>query len=125
MDNLVKFTVCIMCFVIAGVAAFAMCASILAIYRKKSLRYRIKRGEGIVIKKEFDDRFITQIVTKTFPMGLFNEYNVHILFRGKTYCFNDEELFKKVKVGDHVSILIHHGYDKQWNLKDTYLSVEY
>ena len=54
-----------------------------------------------------------------------DEYNVYILYKGEKLCFDDEDLYEKVKVGDTVFVLIHKGFDKHGELKHTYLSVEY
>ena len=94
------------------------------IYCKTALRYETTRDVAKVVDKDYDDNFVLQIATKTYPLGLYDEYNVYILYNGEEHCFDDEDLYEKVKVGDIVHILIHNGYDKHGELKDTYLSIE-
>ena len=65
-----------------------------------------------------------QMATKTYPLGLYDEYNVYISHNGETHRFNNAYLYQKVKVGDFVHILIHNGYNQDGELKHTYISIE-
>jgi hypothetical protein len=96
----------------------------IAIYHKTALRYETTRDVAKVVEKNYDDNYAMQIATKTYPLGLYDEYNVYIWYNGKKYCFDDENLYKKVKVGATVHILIHNGYNKHGELKHSYLSIE-
>lgn len=110
---------------------FAVCLAIclgyeiyIAIYRKTALRYEITRDVAKVVDKNYDENFEMQLATKTYPWGLYDEYNVYILYKGEKLCFDDEDLYEKVEVGDTVYVLIHKGFDKHGELKHTYLSIE-
>lgn len=102
----------------------AIYRSIIAIYRKTTWRYETTRDVAKVVDKEYDDNFALQVITKTYPLGLYDEYNVYILYKDEIHYFNDKDLYKKVKVGDTVHILIHKGFNKCGELKQTYLSIE-
>ena len=113
----------IIALVVVGLVICLIYEIAMAIYRKTALRYETTRDVAKVVYKDYDDNFAMQYATKTYPLGLFDEYNVYILYNGKKHCFDDEDLYKKVKVGDIVHILIHNGYDKHGELKHTYLSI--
>lgn len=109
---------------VVGVVILFLYDWIIAIYRKTALRYEITHDVAEVVDKDYDDNFGMQIATKTYPLGLYDEYNVYILYKGEEHCFNNEDLYKKVKVGDTVHILIHKGFNQYGELKYTYLSIE-
>ncbi len=109
--------------VVVGYVIWLIYEIAMAIYRKTALRYETTRDVAKVVDKKYDDNFAMQMATKTYPLGLFDEYNVYILYNGEKHCFDDEVLYENVKVGDIVHILIHKGYDKQGKVKHTYLSI--
>ncbi len=45
------------------------------------------------------------------------EYNVYLMYEGEEYCFDDENLYNSVNVGDMIRVLVHKGYNKQNELK--------
>lgn len=110
--------------VVVGIAIGLIYEIAMAIYRKTALRYETTRDVAKVVDKDYDDNFALQLATKTYPLGLYDEYNVYIWYNGEKHCFDDKALYKKVKVGDIVHILIHNGYNKHGELKHTYLSIE-
>lgn len=114
----------IIALVVVGLVTWLIYEITIAIYRKTALRYETTRDVAKVVDKDYDDNFALQIATKTYPLGLYDEYNVYILYNGEKHSFDDEDLYEKVKVGDIVHILIHKGYDKHGELKHTYLSIE-
>lgn len=109
---------------VGGLVIWLIYEIAMAIYRKTALRYETTRDVAKVVDKDYYDNFAMQIATKTYPLGLYEVYNVYILYNGEKHCFDDEDLYEKVKVGDIVHILIHKGYDKHGELKHTYLSIE-
>ena len=113
----------IIALVVVGLVICLIYEIAMAIYRKTALRYETTSDVAKVVYKDYDDNFAMQYATKTYPLGLFDEYNVYILYNGKKHCFDDEDLYEKVKVGDIVHILIHNGYDKHGEIKHTYLSI--
>lgn len=52
------------------------------------------------------------------------EYNVYLMYEGKSHCIDNEELYEKVNVGDIVRVKVHNGYNKQNEVKYVYLSIE-
>jgi len=113
----------IIALVVVGYVIWLIYEIAMAIYRKTALRYETTRDVAKVVDKDYDDNFAMQIATKTYPLGLFDEYKVYILYNGEKHCFDDKDLYEKVKVGDIVHILIHNGYDKHGELKHIYLSI--
>ena len=113
----------IIALVVVGLVICLIYEIAMAIYRKTALRYETTSDVAKVVYKDYDDNFAMQYATKTYPLGLFDEYNVYILYNGEKHCFDDEDLYEKVKVGDIVHILIHNGYDKHGEIKHTYLSI--
>lgn len=95
-----------------------------AFYRITALRYETTRDLAKVVRKEYDDNFIYQVATESYPLGLFDEYRVYIVYNGKEYCFKNKDLYKEVHVGDLVNILIHKGYDKHGQLRYISLRIE-
>ena len=113
----------IIALVVVGLVICLIYEIAMAIYRKTALRYETTSDVAKVVYKDYDDNFAMQYATKTYPLGLFDEYNVYILYNGEKHCSDDEDLYEKVKVGDIVHILIHNGYDKHGVIKHTYLSI--
>lgn len=114
----------IIALIVVGFVILLIYDCIITIYRKTALRYETTPDVATVVDKEYDDNFSLQIATKTYPLGLFDEHNVYIVYKGEEHCFDNEDLYEKVKVGDTVRILIHKGFDKYGELKHTYLSIE-
>lgn len=114
----------IIALLVVGFVIWLIYECIMAIYRKTALRYKTTRDVAKVVNKDYDDHFALQIATKNYPLDLYDEYNVYILYKGEKLCFDDEDLYEKVKVGDTVHILIHNGFNKYGELKHTYLSIE-
>lgn len=123
-SNLVTGHIGIVALIVLGLIVWLIYKGVVAIYRKTTLRYETTRDVAKVIRKEEDDNFALQIATKTYPLGLYDEYDVYISYKGEEHCFDDEDLYEKVEAGDTVRILVHRGYDKFGELKHTYLSIE-
>ena len=51
------------------------------------------------------------------------EYNVYLMYYGEQHCFDDEQLYNSVNIGDSVCILVHKGYNTKNELKNVYLSI--
>ena len=117
MNIILGVVIGIIVLVVVGVA-------VAVISEKTALRYETMRDVAKVVRKEEDDNFVLQIATKTYPLGLWDEYNVYLSYKGEEHCIDDEDLYEKVKVGDTVRILVHKGYNKNGELKRTYISCE-
>lgn len=76
---------------------------------KKDADYRtVSRACGEVVR-----------VTKSHPFGRFDEaHNVYVMCDGEEICFDDQNLFRRVKVGDRILMNIHRGYDEEGQLVD-------
>ena len=77
---------------------------------KKDADYRtVSRACGEVVR----------MTTKNNLFGRCNEtHNVYVMCDGEEILFDDENLFKRVKVGDRVLMNIHRGYDEGGQLID-------
>lgn len=82
---------------------------------------------AIVVSKDETDSFALTMANPTLPMflliGMLDEYNVCVLYKGEEHCFNDKDLYEKVKVGDTVRIFIHKYFNKRGELKDTHIKL--
>lgn len=101
---------------------FVGCFSI-GVYRSKKYEYKVVQVEGKVVKKEAISNEGIKTSKTTLPVGVFAEYNVYIEIDGKTIDFDDEDLFRKVEVGDTVQLNVHKGYDKKGALRHEYHEV--
>lgn len=112
----------IIALLVIGFVIWIVYQCIITIYRKTALRYETTSDVAKVVGKDYNDNLALRIATRNW--ALYDEYNVYILYKGEKYCFNDEDLYEKVEVGDTVRVLIHKGFDKYGELKHTYLSIE-
>lgn len=92
------------------------------VYRSKKYEYKVVQVEGKVVKKEAISNEGIK-TSKTIPIGVFAEHNVYIEIDGKTIDFDDEELYRRVEVGDTVILDAHRGYDKKGILRHEYHEV--
>jgi predicted membrane protein len=93
------------------------------VYRSKKYEYKVVRVEGKVVKKEAISNEGIKTSKTTLPIGVFVEHNVYIEIDGKTIDFDDEELYRRVEVGDTVILDAHRGYDKKGRLRHEYHEV--
>lgn len=102
---------------------------IMAIYHK-TLRYEVFLDTAVVCNKEYEEGYTT---TTVLPVGKVmvpqthyhdEEYNVYLMYEGAKHCFDDEDLYKKVSIGDECHVLVHKGYNKFNQLKNVYLSID-
>lgn len=93
------------------------------VYRSKKYEYKVVRVEGKVVKKEAISNEGIKTSKTTLPIGVFVEHNVYIEIDGKTIDFDDEELYRRVEVGDTVILDAHRGYDKKGILRHEYHEV--
>ena len=96
----------------------------ITIYNKTALRYETIRDVAKVVDKNSTNTIAVQIATRMYPPFFIFQYNVYILYNGEEHCFDDANLYKEVEAGDNVYVLIHNGYNKNGELKRTYLSIE-
>ena len=79
---------------------------------------------------EYEDEYTTTtmiMVGKTMIPQMHHhdeEYNVYLMYDGEEYCFDDENLYNSVNVGNMVRVVVHKGYNKHNQLKHVYLSLE-
>lgn len=132
--DIMMYVVYILCGITALLIVIAVILGIYelikAIYHK-TLRYETFPGIAKVCKKEYEDEYTT---TTMLYMGenlllpqnhhYDEEYNVYLMYEGEEYCFDDEELYNSVKIGDSVRVLVHKGYNKSDDVKHVYLSIE-
>lgn len=95
------------------------------IYRK-TLKYQTTHSQATVTKLGYIDAHMKWIRMgrKSIPIWQDKQYNVHLLFEGSEYRFNDQDLYFKVNIGDTVSIIVHQGYNKKGKIKHQYLSID-
>ena len=95
-------------------------------YRKK-LRYEVYPDTAKVIKKEhvtpYTNTYIIAIGKIMVPQTIYysEAFNVFLTYDGKEYCFNDEELYNLLEVGDSIYVMVHKGFNKKNEVKDIYL----
>ena len=63
---------------------------------------------------------VIRVTTKSNPFWHSSDetHNVYVLYEGQEICFDDENLFRRVRVGDRVLMNIHRGYDEGGQLVD-------
>lgn len=93
--------------------------------RNKFLRYDEFNKVVKVGRKSYEKahtEYISQIIStgKTttvtmVPIFYGEAFNVYVIYKGKEYGFNDEEMFHSLEVGDTVNVVVHEGYN--WNGK--------
>lgn len=110
--------------VVLSLVAWLVYELVIAIYNKTALRYETIRDVAKVISKTPYNTIAMQIATKMYPPVLLFQYNVYILYNGEEHCFDDANLYREVETGDNVCVLVHNGYNKNGELKRTYLSIE-
>ena len=112
---------------IIGSVIWLIYEKIIAIYHMK-LRYETFPSRAKVCKKEYEDEYtnIIMVGKVMVPQTHYydEEYNVYLMYNGEQYCFDDEELYNSVNIGDTVHVLVHKGYNKKDELKHVYLSIE-
>lgn len=101
----------------------------IAIYHK-TLRYEQFPSTAKVCKMEYEEEYSTTtmvMVGKTMIPQTHHhaeEHNVYLMYDDEEYCFDDENLYNSVNVGDIVRVIVHKGYNKHDVLKHLYLSLE-
>ncbi len=128
MDIIMNILFGILVLLIGGIVIFVIYEIIIAIYHK-TLRYEMFLSTAKVCNKEYEGEHTTTTMTMVgkvmVPQTHYHdeEYNVYLMYDRKQYCFDDENLYKSVNVGDMVRVLVHEGYNKRNELKHVYLSL--
>lgn len=101
--------------------------------RNEFLRYEEFHELVEVIRKNYqkeETNYIPMTIstgetTTTIMTPIFHdeEFNVYLVYKGNEYCFNDEDMFNSLKVGDKVNVVVHEGYNQKGDLKNTYLTI--
>ena len=129
MDIILNILLGILVLLLAGIVIWIIYEIIIAIYHK-TLRYETFPSTAKVCKMEFEDEYTTTtmiMVGKTMIPQKYHhdeEYNVYLMYDGEEYCFDDENLYNSVNVGNMVRVVVHKGYNKHNQLKHVYLSLE-
>lgn len=102
--------------------------------RNKFLRYEEFHKLVSVGRKKHQNAYTTSIpmtistgkstITTMTPVIHGEEFNVYLIYEGKEYCFNNEEMFNSLEVGDMVSVTVHKGYNIKGDCKNTYLTID-
>ena len=125
MDIILYILLVILILLFVGLVIWIICEISMAAYHK-TLRYETFFSTAEVCKKKYEEEYTTMLyIGKVYmPQIHEEEYNVYLMYDGKQYCFDDENLYNSVDVGDIVNVVIHEGYNKQNELKYVYLSLE-
>ena len=100
--------------------------------RNEFLRYEDFSEVVKVVRKEHKDAYTTYMSTITstgktttmlIPIFHDEEFNVYLGYKGNEHCFDDEDMYDSLKVGDKVNVVVHEGYNKKGELKNTYLTI--
>lgn len=97
-------------------------------YRKK-LRYEIYPDTAKVKSKEHVAAYTTTCMVLIgkimMPQTTYHseKFNVCLVHDGKEYCFNNEEMYNLLEVGDSVYVMVHKGFNKRNEVKDIYLGM--
>ncbi len=51
------------------------------------------------------------------------KYNVYVVYEKNIFYINDKALYEQTNINDTVNVLVHKGYDKHNQCKNTYLTV--
>lgn len=106
--------------IFAGIIALTAVAGTRAVYKKVALRYAVfTRNDAKVVSKTFDGR----TAQASDPEPLFEECQMVVCCGGESYTFNDPGVYARYEVGQTVRLLIHSGFNKNWELKDTFFSL--
>lgn len=92
------------------------------VYDGVSSEYRETLEKVEVVDKEYNENLAMQLSTKTYPLDLFAEYNVYVLYEGEEYCIDNKELYDSVKVGDTIEVMVTKSFNKSGKLKN--ISIE-
>lgn len=124
------FTICAI--VVFGVVAWLIYEACIATH-KKVLRYEEFYELVDVGRKDHQNAYTTYTSSSAFNgktviaiiAQIFHdeEFNVHLVYKGKEYCFNDEDMFNSLEVGDKVKVIVHEGYNQKGKLENTYLTI--
>lgn len=102
----------------------------IAIYQR-TLRYETFPSTAKVCNKKYKEEYTTTTIKMVGKVMVpqtnhhDKEYNVYLMYVGGQYCFDDEDLYNSVNVGDIVRVLVHEGYNEKNELKHVYLSNVY
>lgn len=101
--------------------------------RNKFLRYKDFSKVVKVGRKKHQDAYTTYMpitistgkntITTMTPIFHDEEFNVYLVYKGEEYCFDDEDMFDSLKVGDKVNVVVHKGYNRKGELKNIYLTI--
>ena len=124
------FAICVI--VIVGVIIWLIYIVYIAI-RNKFLRYKHFSKVVKVGRKKYQDAYTTYMpitistgkttTTTITPIFHDEEFKVYLVYKGDEYCFNDKDMFDSLKVGDKVKVVVHEGYNRKGELKNTYLTI--
>lgn len=109
---------------IVGLLIWIIYEIVIAIYHK-TLRYETFPSSAKVCNAKYEEEYTTWIYSGKTMIPQFHdeEFNVYLMYEGKEYCFDDEELYNSVNIGDIIPVLVHKGYNKKNELKHIYLSI--
>ncbi len=94
------------------------------IYDGVSSEYRETTEKVEVVNKSYDPNLAMQLATKTYPLELYANYNVYVLYEGEEYCLQNEELYDTVEIGDTIEVTVTKSFDKDGKMKNTEISIE-
>ena len=129
MDIILYLLLGILILTFVGYVTWLVYKIIITIYHK-TLRYETFSSTAKVCDKDYENDHTVTICTmvgkKMIPQiyHFDDEFNVYLLYDGKQYCFDNEDLYNSVNINDNVSVLVHKGYNKNDELKHVYLSIE-
>lgn len=97
--------------------------------RKASWEYKETSGTAVVINKVHVPSYnISDLIPvggkMIFPHVRYypEEYKVYVKFEGNEYEIDDWFLFKHIKPGENVQVIVYTGYDKNGVIQNIYLT---
>ena len=97
---------------------------------RKTLRYETYPDKAVVCGKKYEKPYTS---ISMMPAGKVmvprtihheEEFNVYLEYEGKKHCFDYEDLYNEIKIGDTLDVFVEKGYNKFGKVKHVSLSIE-
>ena len=124
MDIIMSILLGCIVLLIGGVLIWIIYKIVTSIYHK-TLRYETFPSSAKVCNAEYVEEYTTWIYCGKTMIPQFHdeEFNVYLMYEGTEYCFDDEELYNSVNIGNNIPVVVHKGYNKRNEVKHIYLSI--
>lgn len=93
-----------------------------------TLKYKTHTETVTVLGKKFKPAYTSTTYVRagkvTIPQTHHHteKHDVYVDYEGETYCINDNDLFKKVEIGESIEVTVNEGYNRKGQVKNIYLT---